>query len=441
MVTSKVFDTIKNNCLLDKGDKVLVALSGGADSVSLLVALKSIGQYELCAAHLNHGIRGEEADRDEDFCRSLCEKLNVEFFCEKSDVPNLAEKYGLSLETCAREVRYEFLFRVAKEINAKAIATAHNADDNAETVLMNICRGTGLDGLRGIPLQRDNIIRPLLYVSRNEIIEYLKKSGQNYVCDSTNFETDCTRNRIRLLAMPQIKEIYPNVSETVGRMTRNLTEDAEFLNTFARENLSLEVSHIDSLPVPVKKRVLSMICKDFWGVSPETVHIDELVRLCRQKTGVSALPKGIFITVKNGKLALFEESVNEEAFLPIGGEVYWKNYKISCEIKNFDEELCRKINNSDSFAAFDCDIINESLTVRQRQDGDKIFIAKRNITKSLKKLFNECAVPPSQRNDIPVIVAGNVLLWVYGTAKSGRFPPVRGKRALVLSIENKRNGD
>lgn len=440
MLTQKVFDTIDKNCLLNKGDRVLVALSGGADSVSLLVALKNIGKYKLYAAHLNHGIRGIEADRDENFCRELCSSLEIEFFCEKADVPSIAKKAGLSLETCAREVRYAFLSRIADKTNS-VIATAHNADDNTETLIMNICRGAGLDGLRGIPIKRDNIIRPLLYASRDEIIAFLEKEGQDYVCDSTNFEADCTRNIIRLNIIPKIKELYPNVTEAVARMTKNLTEDSEFLNAAADESYTLDAESINRLPTAIKKRILFKICKEKFGVSPETVHINELIRLCREKTGISALPKGIFLTVSKGKLVLFEKSAIPDASLPIGNDFFWGDYKISSKIQNFDEELCRKINNSESFACFDCDIISDSIIVRQRRDGDKIFIAKRNITKSLKKLLNECSISPNERDSIPVIAAGNVILWVYGAAKSGRFPPKKHGRMLILSIENKRNDD
>lgn len=436
MLARKVRNTIRENGLLSKGDTVLVALSGGADSVSLLVALQNWGEYRLCAAHLNHQIRGEEADRDEKFCRELCQRLGVEFFCERADIPKIASERGISLETCAREVRYAFLEKTAAGLGA-VIATAHNADDNVETLIMNICRGAGLDGLRGIPLSRGSIIRPLLYVTRDEVIAFLSEKGQDYVTDSTNLESDCTRNRIRLHILPRIKELYPNVAATVGRMTQNLSEDADFINSASRD---CDISHINALHPSVKKRVLSRIAKELCGVSPEQVHIDELVRLCRDGYGISALPNGIFVTMKGGRLVICQNEkppIPTEMTLSVGEKALWNGYTITAKKAFFDEDLCRKINNSDSFAAFNCDIINENscFTVRSRRDGDKIFIAKRNITKSVKKLLNECSIPPSDRDSIPVIAAGNVLLWVYGAAKSGKFAPKKDCEAIVIAIE------
>lgn len=439
MLKHKVYKTITEKGLLNKGDKVLVALSGGADSVSLLIVLKSLELYDISAVHVNHKIRGSEADRDEAFCKELCEKLNVELFVKRADVISLAKEKKLSLETCARDVRYGFFEELCQKYGFDKIATAHTAEDNAETLIMNIGRGAGLHGICGVPLKRGNIIRPLLYVTKEQILEYLKENNQPYVTDSTNFKEDCTRNKVRLSLMPKINEIYPEFTKTAGRMTENLREDNEFLNRLAQESFTLNAEKIDLLPLPIKKRVLTKACKEVFNTTPEKVHIDELCRLCREKTGISALPNGIFVTVTEGNLALYtgENQKAEEKKLNLNEDIFFGNYTVRGEIAVFDDDSCRKINNSVSFAAFNCDIINKDLKIGTRKSGDKIFIAKRNVTKSVKKLLNECDIPPQKRDSLPVIYADDEVIWVYGCAKSGKFLPKTGEKALIIKIIEK----
>ncbi len=436
MLRHKVFKTINEKCLLNKGDKVLAALSGGADSVSLLIVLKSLELYDISAAHVNHGIRGKEADRDEAFCRELCEKLGIPLYVKRADVPTLAQEKKLSLETCARDVRYGFFEELCNEYGFDKLATAHTAEDNAETVIMNMGRGAGLQGICGIPVKRGRIIRPLLFVTKEEILEYLKENNQPFVTDSTNFKADCVRNTVRLSLMPKITEIYPDFAVSAGKMTQSLIEDSEFLNSLAQKSFTLNVEKINTLPAPIKKRVLVKACKEIFKTNPERVHIEELCRLCQEKKGISALPNGVFVSVVDGELALYrgEREMAEEITLTLNGDIIFGNFTVRGEIAAFDEDLCRKINNSVSFAAFDCDIITKDIKIGTKKSGDKIFIAKRNLTKSVKKLLNECSVSPEKRDSIPVIRAGNEVLWVYGYAKSGKFPPKANNNALILKI-------
>ena len=238
---AKIKRHIDEHHLLQKGDKVLIALSGGADSVVLLHVLNSLKEeldITLYAAHFNHGIRGEEADRDERFCKALCEKTDVCFFSFQADVPSIAKRYGESVELCGRKMRYDYLQWVCDDkLGTAKIATAHHSDDNAETVLWNLTRGAGLAGLAGIPVKRDNIIRPLLCCTRAEIEAYCAENDLAYVTDSTNLSDDYTRNKLRHRIMPVLRELNPSVGESIGRTSSILREADEYLTQISEKEL------------------------------------------------------------------------------------------------------------------------------------------------------------------------------------------------------------
>ncbi|HCI22097.1 MAG TPA: tRNA lysidine(34) synthetase TilS, partial [Clostridiales bacterium] len=225
--------------LLPAGCTVLCAVSGGADSVCLLDLVRRLGDVTVLCAHFDHGIRGAESARDAAFVEALCKEWGVPFFLGRGDVPAYAAANGLSIETAAREVRYAFLERTAKEQGADVIATAHNLNDNAETILFRMARGTGLRGLTGIPARRGRIVRPLLQTPRRDIEEYLTAHGIPHVEDSTNAETDAARNRIRLDVLPRLESIHPGAAAGITRMSETLAEDEAFLASLAEEKLAL----------------------------------------------------------------------------------------------------------------------------------------------------------------------------------------------------------
>jgi tRNA(Ile)-lysidine synthase len=272
--------------MLPENGKILCAVSGGADSVCMLHLLKSMAEklhISVAAAHFNHMLRGDESDRDEEFVRSLCEDLNVPFYSGRGDVAKFARENSMGTEEAARKLRYDFLFKTAEEIGAQKIATAHTADDNAETVIMRIARGTGLKGLCGIPPVRDNIIRPILTVTRQEVEDHLEKYGLPHVEDSTNLSDDYTRNKIRHLVMPVLREINPQVSEAVASMTELLRQDESFLEREAEAALKrfpgerLPVKELLELPEPVLRRVIMARA----GENLNKVHVESILSLLR----------------------------------------------------------------------------------------------------------------------------------------------------------------
>ena len=226
---SKVKDYIKKHKLLSLSDLYIVALSGGADSVALLLLLDEMG-YKVHALHCNFHLRGEESDRDERFCEDLCLKKNIPFHRIHFDTLMYAETHKMSVEMAARELRYRYFEQMRKDIGAEGICVAHHQDDTVETVLLNLVRGTGLRGLTGIQPRNGAILRPLLCVTRTEIEGYLETKQQDYVTDSTNLETDFVRNKIRLQVIPLLRQLNPAVSENIVRTAEHLTEAQKVLD-------------------------------------------------------------------------------------------------------------------------------------------------------------------------------------------------------------------
>ena len=228
-----------NKKILDRDKLYLVAISGGADSVALLMMMLDEG-YRVEAVHCNFHLRGEEADRDEAFVAGLCERFGVALHRVHFDTRGYAALHKLSIETAARDLRYGYFERLREDIGAEAIVVAHHRDDNVETVLMNLVRGTGLKGLAGIRPVNGRVIRPLLDMTREDIEAYIYKRGESFVTDSTNLETDATRNKYRLEVIPALKEINPSVARAIDTTARHL-QDADEIVEWALEKMKADV--------------------------------------------------------------------------------------------------------------------------------------------------------------------------------------------------------
>jgi len=429
----QVLQTIKRFSLLENGNHITVALSGGADSMALLYVLLSLREklgITVAAAHLNHGIRGKEADRDEQFVKTQCEKLGVECFCEYADIPKIACELGISTELAARQVRYSFLERVAPQL----IATAHNADDNLETVIFNLTRGTALDGLCGIPPKRDRIIRPALLCTRVVIEEYCSKNKIAFVTDSTNLSDDYTRNKIRHNIIPKLYEINANVQNCVLRTTQSLREDANTLYSLAEnyisENVSgqeLSLENFSKLDSAVAKRVLKKFTENtLLGVSLESVHIESLLNVAING-GRTSLPEDYTAVVRDNKLM----------FKKMSETPLKKQFKVCFTEKNnnfFEKE--KKVNNLLLKNSLDCDKIVGKSVVRTRRAGDKIRLANRGCTKTLKDIYSECKIPAHLRETLPVIADDEGVIWIHGIGVAQRCAVTpQTKRIYVVDVE------
>lgn len=415
-----VLNAVERFSLIEKGDVVTVALSGGADSVSLLYALLSLREelgITVNAAHLNHLIRGEEAERDALFVKELCKKLNVKLFYEQVYVPKIAKEKGVSLEMAAREVRYEFLQRVA----VGRVATAHTASDNLETMIFNLARGTSLKGLCGIPVKRGIFIRPLILCTRQNVEDYCKQNNLSFVTDSTNLSDDYSRNKIRHNVIPILKEINSAAEESALRTAQSLMEDSLFLENLASEFLfknsdeqGLNINDFENIAPSVLKRVIK---KYFEILFPEVLldnrHLNDIYSLCLKGSGKLSLPSNLYAVVKN-------------SFLYFEGEDLQNDVNFAVKVKENE-----KVNNLFSNNIIDCDKIVGKWILRTREEGDSIRLFGRGVTKTLKKLFTENKVPSELRSKIPVIADDKGVIWVYGFGVAQRVAVTKNTKKII----------
>lgn len=406
--------TIEKYHMLKSGEQTCVALSGGADSVCLLLVLKKLG-YSPFAVHINHHLRGEESDNDMKFCENLCKNLDVKLYVHHVDVKTLSHQTGNSTEMAARQLRYEIF---AKYETFAKICTAHNLDDCLETTLFNLTRGTGLKGICGIPPVRGQIVRPLIETTREEIESFLSSQNQGFVTDSTNLETDFSRNKIRHLVLPQLKKINPSLLSSYKKSHENLTEDMAFLeeiseksfvNAKLSENNTYSLSEILPLHSAVKHRVLGKILEE----NNIEVSYDKILRLeniC-ENNGTLNVKKDTFFSAKNGVLSVVLTPQEYEKFsqkLESFGEYDFLDRKISFKLikkatinKNFTKNI------------LDYDKIKGEIFLRNRHDGDKINLCGRNFTSSVKKLFN-AKFSPEIRDNRLLLCDDEGLVYVEG---------------------------
>ena len=301
-------------------EPVLIALSGGADSCALLHLLSDASRdldFKLYAAHVNHNIRtngyDNEAARDEQFCRELCDSLGVKLFIESVDVPTLAKEKKTSLETAAREVRYSFFAKIMTKNQIKILATAHNADDNLETQIFNLARGCGIEGMRGIPQIREFsevsdgvIVRPIISAAKADIISFCRENSFEFVTDSTNFEDDCTRNRIRHNIIPELCSLFGAPQRAATRLSSHASADAEYLDTTAQKYLDdtngrITLPSFNSLHRAISSRVISKAYSSAANSQLEQTHIDAVMKLANAGVPHSSVLQGLHPKCNTGK--------------------------------------------------------------------------------------------------------------------------------------------
>ncbi|MGN0572440.1 MAG: tRNA lysidine(34) synthetase TilS [Acutalibacteraceae bacterium] len=441
----KVRATVEKYGMLRKGAKVVAAVSGGSDSMAMLYILNLLKKefgFELCAAHVNHGLRGESADRDERLVAEKCAELGVPLHVLKADVAALAAEKGIGVEECGRQVRYDFFNSIGSGIT---VATAHNLSDRVETFLFNFARGGALRGLCSVPAVRDNIIRPLIDCSKAEIVEFCNKNSIEYATDETNSDVHYSRNRIRHNVVTELEKINPSFQLCASRCIDSLNEDEAFLRSLSnniidesKKDGGYDASVIANAPAPVKKRALIGIIERESGITPENKFINSLCALL-ESSGNMQINGGITVRVRKGTLDFPPESEQPETAVFIDGKAVFGSAEIETEIININA-----INNLQNFSkqvldyCLDCDKIVGKLTVRSRTAGDKITIASRGCTKSLKKLFNELSVPPEKRNSVAVLADDCGVVFVEGVGCDKRAA-VTGATKRMAAVKIKRS--
>ena len=421
-----------------EGKKLLCAVSGGADSMCLLHLLCSRG-FDVTAAHFEHGIRGEESLRDAAFVENWCRECGIPFRLGHGNVPAYARDKGLSLEEAARELRYDFLFRTAAEIGADCIVTAHNLDDNAETVLFNLIRGSGTAGLCGIPRRRGLIRRPLLDTSRADILAYLAENDVPHVEDSTNDSDDYSRNLIRHRIMPALREINPRFPEAAARTARLAAQDEDCLSALAaplitegRRADSLSLDALRTLHPAVASRVVRALLP---GLSMERAEA-VLTFVQSSEDGVLEIPGG---RLRRGQGRLWL-TAPETPVLPQRPVIIGRTLDLpEAGLLLMTEETVYRGEIHDLFKTsfVKCEMIHPDLLCGGRQPGDSIRPFGRGCTKKLSALFKEAGIPCAGRDAVPVLRDAEGPLLVRGLAVAERAVPKIGERAVRIRFLEK----
>lgn len=449
---SKILQTIEAHRLIESGDTVVIGLSGGADSIYLLHCLQELKEelnINLVTAHVNHGVRGEEALRDEEFSKMVSESLGIPHYSKVVDMNGYAAENKISAEEAGRILRYDFFREVASNYKSVKIAVAHNRDDQAETVLMRILRGTGIDGLAGIPYVNGNVIRPILDISRQEIEEHLHGNNIEYVNDHTNFEMDYMRNVIRLELIPKLEEVYnPNIISSLVNLSQFAREDIDYINfevesiyrdlvTSGKGHLKISIGELNVLHLTIQKRlirkVLSLQLGTLEGIY--SVHIDEILELAKNHTGkVIDNIKGLKIKNSYGEL-IFEENLDSEP----------KDYEFTLEMgmNTLEYGLCIEVSHVESLGRsskaigyFDGDKFKGPIIVRNRRNGDRIVPIGMNGSKKLKDVFIDEKIPRDLRDELPIFLDDEKIIWIGGVRQS-ELTKVDENTVNIIKIEIK----
>ena len=439
---------------IDANAPVLLAFSGGADSMALLDMMqKEYPDAPILLAHVNHGIRGEEALRDRAFCENVAKERGLEIAFLDIDVPALAKEQARGLEETAREVRYAFFADLMRERDIALLLTAHHADDHLETILFRIARGTGLSGLCGIapirPFGAGDLVRPLLGFTKQEILQYCKENNLSFVTDSTNADTTYARNRIRADILPIMEELYTDASHRAVRMSAELAEDDAYLKEVAwqlflknttREGISLRA--LRGAHSAIRRRTLQMWFEEGREASLESVHLQALMSLVESgdTTARVALPGGVsaYCTAR-GRLSLTKTKPQliGDYKLPLTlGEQKIANTDISISITPVENPNCVDKRGGNVLVLMgEWEDLQKALSWRNRREGDVMMLGK--MHRQVRRLWAARGIPTEWRQALPILCRGEEIVWVpfVGTSDDFVGKVARGDSPLAYKIE------
>ncbi len=423
---------------------VICALSGGADSVYLLYYLRELcilRGIELSAAHYNHKLRGEESERDESFVRELCESLGISLDVGSGDVSVYAREHSMSTEEAARTLRYEFLYGVASGRNAECIATAHTANDNAETLLFNLARGTGLKGMCGIPPVRGGLIRPVLDRLRDEIEHYLHEKNIAYVEDSSNAQTYYARNRLRHEAVPVLNSVNEGFVRNANRASALMRRDEEYL-----EGLAADLAERESNERGLRARALTeahasvstRVIRRLYGRGLTERNVSDVLRFCEGGERAELHLPSLCLVREQGRLSV--KGMEQDGSFADTEAVIGKNVRIEgTEFHIFTEKLDKadQINSSLNTFFFNYESICGKLNITPMRAGDKIRLAGRGVTKKLSDLFGERKLTRAERTRTFVLRDECGVVAVQGFGVAERCVCVGGSAVLKIDITDR----
>ena len=429
MIRKKVREFIESNLLFGAKDKVLVALSGGADSVALLRVLMDLGYSCLCA-HCNFHLRGEESDRDEQFVRQLCDGLSIPLHVRHFDTTGHATRLHISIEMSARVLRYEWFDRLRKETGASVIAVAHHRDDSVETFLINLIRGTGINGLKGISARNGFVVRPLLETNRQEILEYLEAVGQDYVTDSTNLQDEYLRNKIRLNLLPLMRELNPSVAESISETSMRLTEVAAIYNKERAETLSRK---LEDAGMETKRISIASVSGD---IAPLSLLHEMLYPLGFNASQVKDVLRSLK-TSQSGKVFRSKEwsVLRDRDYLWIR-PVSSTHAEPELLVEEVPMTPTFTIPRTNHIACLDADTVSQPIVLRKWQQGDKFVPFGMRGKKKVSDYLTDRKFTQYQKEQVYVACSGEDIVWLAEERTDNRFRITdKTKRVLILRVK------
>jgi tRNA(Ile)-lysidine synthase len=453
-VVQKALQFIREQELLKNGDSVVVGLSGGPDStflLQLLLIIQNIFDIKIYAAHLNHKLRGKEADADEEFVKEFCKKNKIECLIDKKDIRKIAQEKKQSIEETARIERYKLFNEALQKFKANKIATGHTLNDNAETMIFNFIRGSGVSGLRGIPVKRDNIIRPLLGLTKEEILDFLKKENVPFRVDSTNLEEDYTRNFIRNKIIPLLSEINPSLYETLS-ITSDLlrllekyiqVEEAKFEKLFVTKKADkfLKIKIEDNIDYKnylmldlIRKRINSV-----FNIQVGYEKTKEIVNLIKQDKGttIQINEKTIALKERNSILILVEPEFEEINFSVTYDSKLQKYYGSYFEFKISSASVKEaKLSDNPLVEFFDADKVKHKLILRNWKPGDKFVPLGMKYSKKVSDILTDAKVPFVFKKQILVLCDGPEIIWLVGIRLSEKYKVTNETKKVIKARIN-----
>lgn len=465
-VLDRVRADISRHGLLEAGQRVVVGVSGGPDSIVLLHILKRLQEelkILLHVAHLNHMFRGEESQADASFVQTVCQQWGIPCSIEERDVPAYAKATGLTSQVAARRVRFQFFAEVLTKVEGQRIALAHHADDQAETILMNLFRGAGLKGLSGMsPLREKLFIRPLLHVRKKEIEQYCAVENLSYRTDSSNLKTVYRRNKLRHQLIPTLEREYaPGLVHILSRMAEQIGNEDEYLDHLAtaaysevlfsegENGVSLDLKNVNKQPLVLVRRLLRIAWQRVYGTKQDLSfdHVERLIEELAYKGGpekVLELPGGVRVRFSYDRLTFLKNKVSlilakESSPLPVPGQVNFLDSQIVAQLLDVQDLIHPHQRLPKQLAVLDAAKVSLPLIVRSRQEGDTFIPFGLGKQIKLKKLLIDCKVPKHLRDQIPIVVEQNTgrILWVAGIRPAdGVGISENSKKLILLRLEN-----
>ena len=448
----KILKFIDDKKLIVKNDKVLIALSGGPDSVCLfhlLIKYRKRFRIELGAVHLNHKLRGFEADNDEKFCKDLCDKFNVPIIIIRKNVQAISKKEKLSLEEAGREVRYSEFAKIARINNYTKIATAHTSDDNAETVFLNLIKGTGIKGLAGIPYERGIIIRPMLILTKAEILKYLDDNKVPFRTDASNFQSDYDRNYIRNEIFPMIRmKLNPSFEEKLintSSLVRSISnvlekiidESAIKVSDFSRGKLKISLRALKKYDAELWGDIFKRSIEKYFDVSLNYKNLEDINELLTVQVGRQVTLAKKLIALKERNEILFsqkgKEKIDSEIEIKTGQIIKLNSKKLSI-VNGIKKPL--KFSSDRTKEFIDADEIEEKFLVRKWKPGDRFYPIGMKGTKKISDFLNEQKISSYDKKNQLVLTNSGKIVWVVGLRLDERFKVTnRTNRIIELCLK------